>query len=58
MFGFSIQQPLVLVAIIAAVWYGFKWIGRLDRASRLHHRIVGARILAVPPAPGRLPARG
>ncbi|MCG8359257.1 MAG: hypothetical protein MI920_27140 [Kiloniellales bacterium] len=34
MFGFSIQKLLVLVAIIAAVWYGFKWIGRLDQTRK------------------------
>ena len=32
MFGF--QKLLVLAAIIAAVWYGFKLIGRLDRARK------------------------
>ena len=34
MFGFSIQKLLVLAAIIAAVWYGFKFIGRLDQARK------------------------
>ncbi len=34
MLGFSIQKLLVLVAIIAAVWYGFKFIGRLDQARK------------------------
>lgn len=28
MFGFSLPKLLVLAAIIAAVWYGFKWVGR------------------------------
>lgn len=32
MFGFSLQKLLVLVAIIVAVWYGFKWVGRLQEA--------------------------
>ncbi len=34
MFGFSVQKLVVLAAIIAAVWYGFKFVGRLDRARR------------------------
>lgn len=33
MFGFpSLQKLLVLAAIIAIVWYGFKFIGRLQEA--------------------------
>ncbi|MCZ6885616.1 MAG: hypothetical protein O7E53_04525 [Alphaproteobacteria bacterium] len=31
MFGFSLQKLLVLGLIIAAIWYGFKWVGKLDR---------------------------
>lgn len=34
MFGFGITKLLVLVAIVAAVWYGFKFVGRLDEARR------------------------
>lgn len=34
MFGFSIGKLLVLIAIVAAVWYGFKYIGRLERMQR------------------------
>ena len=34
MFGFGIGKLLVLAAIIAAVWYGFKMVGRLDAARR------------------------
>ena len=34
MFGFSIQKLLVLAAVIGAVWYGFKMIGRLDQARK------------------------
>ncbi len=30
MFGFSFYKLLVLVAVIAVVWYGFKFIGRLQ----------------------------
>lgn len=30
----SMQKLLVLALILLAVWYGFKWIGRLDAARR------------------------
>ncbi len=29
MLGFSIQKLLFTVAVVVAVWYGFKWIGRV-----------------------------
>ena len=31
MFGLSLQKLIVLALIIAAVWYGFKWVGRAQR---------------------------
>ena len=31
MLGFSLQKLLVLGLIVAAIWYGFKWVGKLDR---------------------------
>jgi hypothetical protein len=31
----SLNKILMLIAILAAVWYGFKLIGRLDRARKL-----------------------
>ena len=38
MLGFSIQKLLFTVAVIAAVWFGFKWLGRMkvvrDREAR------------------------
>ena len=34
MFGFSLQKLLVLAAIVAAVWYGFQWLSRLDRQRK------------------------
>lgn len=34
MFGFSVTKLLLLAAIIAGVWYGFKMIGRLDSARK------------------------
>lgn len=30
----SIQKLLVIAAIILAVWYGFRWISRLDRERK------------------------
>ena len=39
MFGFSIQKLLVLIAILGAVWYGFKLIGRLDQARKAQTRV-------------------
>ncbi len=29
MLGFSIQKLLFTVAVIVAVWYGFKWVSRM-----------------------------
>jgi len=34
MFGFSLPKLLVLAAIIAAVWYGFKWVGRYNQVQQ------------------------
>lgn len=34
MFGFSFTKLLVLAAIVAAVWYGFKYVGRLERMQK------------------------
>jgi uncharacterized protein len=34
MFGFSLGKLLVLAAIVAAVWYGFKYVGQLDKQRR------------------------
>jgi uncharacterized protein len=34
MFGFSLVKLLVLAAIVAAVWYGFKWVGRYQQVQR------------------------
>lgn len=34
MFGFSLIKLLVLAAIIGAVWYGFKFVGRLDKERK------------------------
>ena len=29
MLGFSIQKLLFTIAVVVAVWYGFKWVGRM-----------------------------
>lgn len=54
MFGFSLQKILVLVAIVAAVWYGFKFLSRLDETrkseAKLREREGGK-------APGRRAAK-
>ncbi|MGE0650440.1 MAG: hypothetical protein AB7P12_01640 [Alphaproteobacteria bacterium] len=35
MFGLSLSKLLVLALIIAAVWYGFKWLNRAASAKRV-----------------------
>jgi len=34
MFGFSFWKIVVLVAVIAVVWFGFRWLQRLEKARR------------------------
>ncbi len=34
MFGLSPTKILLLALIIAAIWYGYKWVGRLDRERK------------------------
>lgn len=38
MFGFSLTKLVFTVAVVVAVWYGFKWVGRMnemrERAAR------------------------
>ena len=34
MLGFSLQKLMVLAGVIAAVWYGFKLVGQLDKARK------------------------
>lgn len=31
MFGIGLQKLLLLAAILGAVWYGWKWIGRMKQ---------------------------
>ncbi|WP_193370182.1 hypothetical protein [Pelagibius marinus] len=40
MFGLpSIQKLIVLAAVVAAVWYGFKFLGRLQAARKEEARL-------------------
>ena len=34
MFGLSLSKLILLAIVIAAVWYGFKWIGRVDKMRK------------------------
>jgi len=34
MFGFGFSKLAVLIGIVAAVWYGFKLVGQMDRARK------------------------
>ena len=34
MLGFGFSKLLVLAAIVLAVWYGFKFVGRLDKRRK------------------------
>ena len=38
MFGFSLPKLIVLAASIAAVWYGFKWVGRYNQIQQAKAR--------------------
>ena len=49
MFGFGIQKLLLLALVIGAVWYGFKFFGRLDGSRR---RVEKAARAAVDKAAG------
>jgi uncharacterized protein len=51
MFGFSLQKFFVLVAVIALVWYGFKFIGRLQDQRKAEGGL-GARAARRPKARG------
>ena len=41
MFGFSLQKLAILVTIVAAVWFGFKLVKRLQDARELEARGQG-----------------
>ncbi len=48
MLGFSIQKLLVLVAILGAVWWGFKWVSRLDRMRKAEDKSKAGRAGGTP----------
>ena len=53
MFGFSLQKLLVLVAVIGLVWYGFKFLGRLQDQRRADGGPNGGRGARAPRRPKR-----
>ncbi len=55
MFGFSLQKLLVLAAVIALVWYGFKFVGRLQDQRKADGGL-GARPPRRPKRRGAAPA--
>lgn len=55
MFGFSLQKLLVLAAIVVAVWYAFKLVGRLDQRRK---RVIKAGRQGANPGGRDAPASG
>ena len=47
---FSFNKILLLIAILVAVWYGFKLVGRLDRARKHKLRQAAGRGRRADPA--------
>jgi len=57
MFGFpSVNKLLVLIVIVMAVWYGFKFIGELDRLRKAALRQQAQGKAKAPRAEGALQA--
>lgn len=40
MFGFGFQKLLLLALLVGAVWYGFKFFGRLDESRKRVERVA------------------
>ena len=55
MFGFSIQKLLFTGLAIAAVWYAFKWLGRVQAQKRAVDRQEARRMKESGPAKGKSP---
>lgn len=51
MFGFSAAKLLLLAFVIAAVWYGFKYMNRLEELRRMLRQMQDS-------APARTPRAG
>jgi uncharacterized protein len=47
MFGFSLTKLLFTAAVVAAIWYGYKWIGRIQSQRAAEDKLGGNR-----PRPG------
>jgi hypothetical protein len=47
MFGFSLTKLLFTAAVIAAIWYGYKWVGRIQSMRAAEDKLDGNR-----PRPG------
>lgn len=53
MFGFSLTKLLFTIAVVIAVWQGFKWVGRVQALREAEARRVkapGPRSPADPPS--------
>lgn len=53
MLGFSLQKLLVLAAVILAVWYGFRFLSRVQNARQEEPRVRSGRASASPRRPWR-----
>ena len=40
MFGFGLQKLLLLALLVGAVWYGFKFFGRLDESRKRVEKVA------------------
>ena len=61
MFGFSITKLLVLAAIIAAVWYGFKWVTRMRDirdAAEAEREVTAEEMVRCPKCDAYVVAKG
>lgn len=48
MFGFSLQKIMVLAAILGAVWWGYKWISRLEQVRDAKDRLKKTKTAKAP----------
>ena len=38
MFGLSVGKLIVLIVVVLGVWYGYKWLGRVQKLNRERER--------------------
>ncbi len=50
MFGFGFTKLVVLALVVAAVWYGFKYMNRLEEIRRMLRRLQARQQAARAPA--------